>query len=441
MKILFISLGCDKNLVDSEVMLGLLSAAGHEITDNEEEAEAAVVNSCCFINDAKEESIESIIELGELKKKGRLKYILVCGCLAQRYEKEIRTELPEVDAVIGSTAYEDIVKAVEDVVNGERNNYIKSLDYLPSGEYKRISTTGGYYSYLKIAEGCNKKCTYCIIPSIRGEYRSYPMEEIIYTAKSLVNNGARELILVAQETTVYGQDIYGKKMLPELLLRLCKIEDLKWVRLLYCYPEEVTRELLETMKQEKKICHYLDIPIQHCRDGILKKMGRRTTGAELEEKLSLIREIIPDVAVRTTVITGFPGESHEDHKALLAFIKRMKFERLGAFTYSKEEGTPAAIMEGQVPEEVKEERKNEIMELQQDIAYEKAERNVGRIFDVMIEGYIPEDDIYIGRTYMDAPGVDGYIFLDAKGGSLMSGCFVRAKVIKAKGYDLIGKIL
>lgn len=441
MKILFISLGCDKNLVDSEVMLGLLSAAGHEITDDEKEAEAAVVNSCCFINDAKEESIESIIELGELKKKGRLKYILVCGCLAQRYEKEIRTELPEVDAVIGSTAYEDIVKAVEDVVKGERNNYIKSLDYLPSGEYKRISTTGGYYSYLKIAEGCNKKCTYCIIPSIRGEYRSYPMEEIIYTAKSLVNNGARELILVAQETTVYGQDIYGKKMLPELLLRLCKIEDLKWVRLLYCYPEEVTRELLETMKQEEKICHYLDIPIQHCRDGILKKMGRRTTGAELEEKLSLIREIIPDVAVRTTVITGFPGESQEDHKALLDFIKRMKFERLGAFTYSKEEGTPAAIMEGQVPEEVKEERKNEIMELQQDIAYEKAERNVGRIFDVMIEGYIPEDDIYIGRTYMDAPGVDGYIFLDAKGGSLMSGSFVRAKAIKANGYDLIGKIL
>lgn len=441
MKILFISLGCDKNLVDSEVMLGLLTEAQHEITDNEDDAEIAVVNSCCFIGDAKEESIETIIGLGELKKKGRLRLIVVCGCLAQRYEKEIREELPEVDVIVGTTAYEDIVNAIDGALSGKEKNYFRPLDYLPKCSYKKVSATGGYFSYLKIAEGCNKNCTYCIIPKVRGKYRSYPMDEIVSTAVELVKNGAVELILVAQETTVYGTDIYGKKMLPELLKRLCNIEGLKWIRLLYCYPEEITRELLETMKEEDKICNYLDIPIQHCNDGILKKMGRKTAKNELIEKISLIREILPDAALRTTIITGFPGEKEREHKELMEFVELMKFERLGVFTYSLEEGTKAALMEDQVPDEVKEERREEIMLLQQRIAYEKAEDSIGKKFRVMIEGRIPDEEgVYIGRTYMDAPQVDGYMFVKCRG-NLMSGDFVDAEVTDAEGYDLIGEIV
>lgn len=441
MKILFISLGCDKNLVDSEVMLGLLTQAGYEITDEEDAADIAVVNSCCFIGDAKEESIETIIGLGELKKKGRLKLIVVCGCLGQRYEKEIKEELPEVDVIIGTTAYEDIVEAIEGALGGKRKNYFRPLDYLPECHYKKVSATGTYFSYLKIAEGCNKNCTYCIIPKVRGKYRSYPMEEILSTAVELVRNGAVELILVAQETTLYGEDLYGRKMLPELLKKLCTIEGLKWIRILYCYPEEITRELLETMKEEDKICNYLDIPIQHCSDSILRKMGRKTAKNELKEKISLIREILPDVALRTTLITGFPGEGEKEHRELMDFVEEMKFERLGVFTYSSEEGTKAALMEDQVPDEVKEQRKEELMLLQQKIAYEKAEDSIGRELKVMIEGRIPDEEgVYIGRTYMDAPQVDGYIFVNCRG-NLMSGDFIEAEVTDAKGYDLIGNII
>lgn len=441
LKILFISLGCDKNLVDSEVMLGLLTQAGYEMTDEEDAADIAVVNSCCFIGDAKEESIETIIGLGELKKKGRLKLIVVCGCLGQRYEKEIKEELPEVDVIIGTTAYEDIVEAIEGALGGKSKNYFRPLDYLPECHYKKVSVTGTYFSYLKIAEGCNKNCTYCIIPKVRGKYRSYPMEEILSTAVELVRNGAVELILVAQETTLYGEDLYGRKMLPELLKKLCTIEELKWIRILYCYPEEITRELLETIKEEDKICNYLDIPIQHCSDSILRKMGRKTAKNELKEKISLIREILPDVALRTTLITGFPGEGEREHRELMDFVEEMKFERLGVFTYSSEEGTKAALMEDQVPDEVKEQRKEELMLLQQRIAYEKAEDSIGRGLKVMIEGRIPDEEgVYIGRTYMDAPQVDGYIFVNCRG-NLMSGDFIEAEVTDAKGYDLIGNII
>lgn len=422
-------------------MLGLLTKAGYEITDEEDGADIAVVNSCCFIGDAKEESIETIIGLGELKKKGRLKLIVVCGCLGQRYEKEIKEELPEVDVIIGTTACEDIVKAIEDALDGERKNYFRPLDYLPECRYKRVSATGAYFSYLKIAEGCNKNCTYCIIPKVRGKYRSYPMEEILSTAVELVADGAVELILVAQETTVYGEDLYGRKMLPELLKKLCTIEGLRWIRILYCYPEEITRELLDTIKEEEKICNYLDIPIQHCSDSILRKMGRKTAKNELKEKISLIREILPDVALRTTLITGFPGEGEREHRELMDFVEEMKFERLGVFAYSLEEGTKAALMEEQVPDEVKEERKKELMLLQQKIAYEKAEASIGRKLKVLIEGRIPgEEGVYIGRTYMDAPQVDGYIFVNCAG-NLMSGDFIEAGVTDANGYDLIGDII
>lgn len=421
-------------------MLGLLCQAGYEITDDEEAADIAVVNSCCFIGDAKEESIETIIGLGGLKEKGRLKLIVVCGCLAQRYEQEIKEELPEVDVIIGTTAYEDIITAIEAGLNGKEKEYFRPLEYLPESAH-RVTASGGYFSYLKIAEGCDKNCTYCIIPKVRGKYRSYTVEQILSTAVESVRNGAVELILVAQETTVYGVDLYGRKMLPELLRKLCYIEGLRWIRLLYCYPEEITKELLEVIKEEDKICNYLDIPIQHCSDNILKKMGRRTAKEELREKISLIREILPDVALRTTLITGFPGESDEEHKELMDFVEEMRFERLGVFAYSLEEGTRAALMDNQISDEVKEKRKEELMLKQQEIAYEKSENAIGRTLEVMIEGRLPDEEgVYIGRTYMDAPQVDGYIFVNCRG-SLMSGDFVNVRVTDAKGYDLAGDII
>lgn len=439
MKIAFVSLGCDKNLVDSEVMLGILSEAGFEITDDEEEAEAAVVNTCCFINDAKEESINTLLEFAEKRKSGQLKALVACGCLAQRYQKEIEEEIPEVDAILGTASIEDVAEAVETVLRRERYSSMRELSYLPAGDKKRISSTGGYYGYLKIAEGCSKCCTYCIIPKVRGSYRSVPMEEILHAARELVSGGARELILVAQETTLYGMDLYGEKRLPQLLRELCKIEGAEWIRILYCYPEEITQELIETIKNEPKVCHYLDVPIQHCSDRILKKMGRRTTKADLEERVDRLRREIPDIVLRTTLITGFPGETKEDHEELMEFVQKMRFERLGIFTYSPEEGTPAAQMEEQIDEEVKEKWRDELMQLQQEIAFEHAEQMLFQKLRVMIEGYIPEEDVYVGRTYMDAPGVDGYLFVES-GASLVSGEFVNVTVTDARGYDLVGQI-
>ena len=440
MKILFVSLGCDKNLVDSEVMLGMLKERGYTFTDDQTQADAAVVNTCCFINDAKEESIQTILELAELKKTGQLKALVVAGCLAQRYQEEIQKEIEEVDAIIGTTALEKVVETLDEVLAGNGENHLEALDKAPLGGKERVLTTGGYFSYLKIAEGCNKHCTYCIIPKVRGEYRSVPMELLLDEARQLAGKGIKELILVAQETTLYGMDLYGEKKLPELLDRLCEIEGLIWIRIMYCYPEEITQELIDVMKRQTKICHYLDIPIQSGTDRILKLMGRRTDTAQIEALVDHLREEVPDICIRTTFITGFPTETEEDFTETMDFINRMEFDRLGAFTYSPEEGTPAAVMDGQVEEEIKLRRQQEMMELQQEIAFEAAENMKGRELTVMIEGKLAEEDVYVARTYKDAPSVDGYLFVDTDW-SLMSGDFVRVRVTGANEYDLIGEII
>ncbi|WP_310603476.1 30S ribosomal protein S12 methylthiotransferase RimO [Anaerosporobacter sp.] len=440
MNILFISLGCDKNLVDSEVMLGLINQKGYVITSDENEADIIVVNTCCFINDAKEESVNTILEMAELKKTANLKALVVTGCLAQRYKKEIQDEIPEVDAVVGTSSYENIVKVIEEALEGKTTECFEDINVSPNVDSKRVLTTGGYYSYLKIAEGCDKHCTYCIIPKIRGKFRSVPMERLLAEAKTLAEQGVKELMLVAQETTLYGLDLYGEKSLPKLLKELCKIEGIEWIRILYCYPEEITDELIQVMKEEEKICNYLDMPIQHASDNILKRMGRRTNRQELIDIVTKLRKEIPDIALRTTLITGFPGETKEDQEQLLEFIDEMEFDRLGVFTYSPEEDTPAANMEDQIEEEVKEERKDELMMLQQEIAFEHAEKMVGRTLKVMIEGRLPEDNVYIGRTYMDAPNIDGYIFVNAEH-EFMSGDFVTVKVTGANDYDLTAEIV
>ena len=398
-KVLFISLGCDKNLADSEEMLGMLVENGYTLTNDETEAEVIVVNTCAFIHDAKEESINSILEMARYKTEGVLKALLVTGCLAQRYKEEIIEEIPEVDAVLGTTSFGDIIKALDKVFEGERYLEFKDINALTEISKKRVLTTGGYYGYLKIAEGCDKRCTYCIIPKLRGNYRSIPMEQLISQAEYLAGQGVRELILVAQETTVYGKDIYGKKCLHKLLKELCKIPGIQWIRILYCYPEEIYPELIQTMKEEKKICHYLDLPIQHCSDKILKKMGRRTTKQELIDIVTLLRKEIPDIILRTTLITGFPGETEEDHEELMEFIDTMEFDRLGVFTYSAEEDTPAANMPNQIAEEVKQDRQAELMELQQEISIDKGNDKIGTCVEVMIEGKVADENAYVGRTY------------------------------------------
>ena len=442
--VLFISLGCDKNLVDSEKMLGLLTEKGYTMVEEEKDADAIVVNTCCFIHDAKEESIETILEMASWKEKGKCKALVAAGCLAQRYQEEIREEIPEVDAIVGTTGYTEIVKILDELLEGEGEEALTccpSIDRLPASlSDKRVVTTGGYTAYLKIAEGCNKFCTYCIIPHIRGRYRSFPMEDLLDEAERLVKNGVRELILIAQETTVYGVDCYGRKALPELLKKLCQIDGLDWIRLLYCYPEEITDELIQVMKEEKKICHYLDIPIQHSEDSILKRMGRRTNREELVALINKLRREIPDIVLRTTLITGFPGETEEEFARMVDFVEKMKFNRLGVFTYSTEEGTKAAVMEEQVPEEVKEQRRDRIMELQQEISAQTASRMVGKKMSVLIEGYLYEEDIYIGRTYMDAPKVDGNVFVRAEE-EMISGDIVPVYITGASEYDLMGDVI
>ena len=439
MKILFISLGCDKNLVDSEEMLGLLNSRGYTFTDDETEADVIIINTCCFINDAKEESVQTILEMAEYKKTGKCKALIVTGCMAQRYKQEILDEVGEVDQVLGTTAYEKIVEAVDEALAGSRGVEEEPLSYLPQTDAKRMVTTGGHYAYLKITEGCNKCCTYCIIPKLRGRYRSVPMERLIEQAKELAAQGVKELILVAQETTVYGMDLYGKKSLHLLLEQLCRISGLRWIRILYCYPEEIYEELIRTMKKEEKICHYLDLPIQHAADGVLKRMGRRTTRADLEQIVTHLREEIPDIVLRTTLIAGFPGETEEQHQEVMEFIDEMEFDRLGVFTYSQEEDTPAASMPDQIDEETKLNWQEELMELQQEIAFDKAESRTGSIVTAMIEGKVADEDAYVARTYGDAPNVDGLLFVQTSE-ELNSGDFVRVRITGAVEYDLIGEI-
>ena len=440
MKILFVSLGCDKNLVDSEKMLGMLQEKGYTFTDDEAEADVVVVNTCCFIGDAKEESINTLLQMGELKDSGQVKALIAAGCLAQRYREEIQKEIPQVDAIIGTTAIDEIVAALEEILAGQKQNHYEDINAAPVTETNRVVTTGGHFAYLKIAEGCDKHCTYCIIPKIRGNYRSYPMDYLVEQAEALVENGAKELILVAQETTVYGTDIYGKKALPELLHKLGQIEDLKWIRILYCYPEEINDELIQAIKNEPKVCHYLDMPIQHASDAILKRMGRRTSRQELIDIITKLRKEIPDIALRTTLITGFPGETKQDHEQMMEFVDSMEFDRLGVFTYSPEEGTPAAEMDNQIDEEVKEQWRDEVMELQQEVSLDKSADMVGKTIEVMIEGKISDDEAYVGRSYKDAPNVDGFVFVNTTA-NLMSGAIVRVEITGAMEYDLIGSLV
>ncbi len=439
-KILFISLGCDKNLVDSERMLGYLEGEGYQFTDAEEEADVIVVNTCCFINDAKEESIETILEMARYRREGKCRALIVAGCLAQRYQKEIQEEIEEVDAVLGTTTYDAIAETVEQVLGGRKEIRLRDIDRLVPSGGERILTTGGHYAYLKIAEGCDKHCTYCIIPRVRGRFRSVPMEELVEEAQRLAAKGVKELILVAQETTLYGVDLYGEKRLPKLLKALCRISGLRWIRVQYCYPEEITEELIAVIREEEKICHYLDLPVQHASDKILKRMGRKTSQADLRRIIGRLREEIPDICLRTTLISGFPGETQEDHEELMAFVEECEFDRLGVFTYSAEEDTPAAGMPEQVEEEVKEERQAELMELQQEIAFEKAEDMKGRELTVFIEGQVADENAYVARTYKDAPGVDGYLFINTEE-MLMSGDFARVRVTGALEYDLIGELM
>lgn len=441
MKVLFVSLGCDKNLVDTEKMLGILGGDGFQFTDSEEEADVIIINTCCFIGDAKEESVNTILEMARCKEEGRCKALLVTGCLAQRYKDEILTEIPEVDGILGTSSYDQIGAMVKQILEEKKEHVscFRDINALPRTEGGRMVTTGGHYAFLKIAEGCDKHCTYCIIPSLRGSYRSVPMEDLLQEARGLAAQGVKELILVAQETTLYGVDLYGEKSLPRLLRELAKIPGIQWIRIQYCYPEEITDELIQVIREEEKVCHYLDIPIQHASDPVLKRMGRRTNQEELRRIIGKLRKEIPDIAIRTTLISGFPGETEEDHEELMAFVDEMEFERLGVFAYSLEEDTPAAQMPDQVPQELKEERRDEIMELQQEIAFEKAESLVGRVLDVMIEGKVADEPAYVGRTYMDSPNVDGLIFVNADL-QLMSGDFVRVKVTGAAEYDLIGEV-
>ena len=441
MKVLFISLGCDKNTVDSEMMLGILASHGYEITDTEEDAEAAIVNSCCFIGDAKQESIENILQMAELKKSGQLKALIVTGCLGQRYTEDIHKEIPEVDAILGISSWDKIADCLDSIVKGNKaNDELADIQSPALCGYDRLLTTGGHFAYLKIAEGCNKRCTYCVIPYVRGNYRSVPMETLVAEAKKLVERGVKELILVAQETTLYGVDIYGEKSLSKLLKELAKIEELRWIRILYCYPEEITDELIDTIKNEPKVCHYLDISIQHASDNMLKAMARRTTRKEITESIAKLREAIPDIALRTTFITGFPGETGDDHKQMAEFVKEIQFDRLGAFTYSREEGTKAAELKGQRPEWIKKRRRNKIMAIQQKIAWDKAEQMTGKVIDVMIEGKLVAEGVYVGRTYKDAPGVDGEVFVECDR-ELLSGDFVKVKVTGSKEYDLVGEVI
>jgi ribosomal protein S12 methylthiotransferase len=440
MNILVISLGCDKNLVDSEVMLGLLNKRGYQMTDDEAKADIIIVNTCCFILDAKEESIENLLEMAKYREAGSCKALIATGCLAERYRDEIIEEIPQVDAVLGTNSYDEIVKAIDEALGGNHYESYHTLDTIPEVESERIVTTGGYYAYLKIAEGCEKNCTYCIIPSVRGAYRSVPLDQLVNEAKQLAKGGARELILVAQETTMYGTDLYGKKRLHELLHELGKIDGVEWIRILYCYPEEIYPELVAEIRDNKKVVHYLDMPIQSASDAVLKRMGRKTNRASIEQIIHTLREEIPDIALRTTLIAGFPGETQEDHETTMQFINDMEFDRLGVFAYSPEENTPAARMKDQIPDETKQQRCDAIMELQAEVAGDINETFIGRELTVMVEGKMPDENVYATRTYRDTPKVDGYLFVECPY-DLMSGQFLRVRVTGAYEYDLIGEMI
>ena len=437
-KIMFISLGCDKNLVDSEKMSAELIEAGFSVTDESREAEVCVINTCCFIHDAKQESIDTIIETGELKKKGKLKYLIITGCLATRYAEDIKEALPEVDAILSSSASDELITTVNSLYKGnlKDKSISKPIDREPEHKALRLHNTLKNYAYLKIADGCSKHCTYCVIPSIKGAYRSFPMEDIIKEAEDAIKKGKNELILVGQETTIYGTDLYGKKTLPKLLSELNKIEGLDMIRLMYCYPEEIDNELIQSIKTLDKVAKYVDMPIQHISDDVLKRMGRKTSGNDIRKIIRKLRREIPGIVIRTSLIAGFPGETEEDHKQLVDFLKEFKLERVGVFTYSKEEGTPAAKMKHQILKKVKEAWRKELMLTQQGIVFEANAALTGKRFKAIVEGRLEEENVYVGRTYRDAPDIDGYCFIKSER-DLVLGDIIKVKIEKASGYDLI----
>ena len=437
-KIMFISLGCDKNLVDSEKMSAELIEAGFSVTDESREAEVCVINTCCFIHDAKQESIDTIIETGELKKKGKLKYLIITGCLATRYAEDIKEALPEVDAILSSSASDELIATINSLYKGnlKDKSISKPIDREPEHKALRLHNTLKNYAYLKIADGCSKHCTYCVIPSIKGAYRSFPMEDIIKEAEDAVKKGKNELILVGQETTIYGTDLYGKKTLPKLLSELNKIEGLEMIRLMYCYPEEIDNELIQSIKTLDKVAKYIDMPIQHISDDVLKRMGRKTSGNDIRKLIRKLRREIPGIVIRTSLIAGFPGETEEDHKQLVDFLKEFKLERVGVFTYSKEEGTPAAKMKPQILKKVKEAWRKELMLTQQGIVFEANAALTGKRFKAVVEGRLEEENVYVGRTYRDAPDIDGYCFIKSER-DLVLGDIIKVKIEKASGYDLI----
>lgn len=446
MNILMVSLGCDKNLCDSEAMLGLLAKHNYNITNDEQEADAIIVNTCSFIKDAMEESVNTVLEMAKLKQQN-LKYLIVTGCMAQRFKDEIFDEIPEIDACLGTSSFDKILDVIEElkardgIEDAEEISVYDDIDRLATiTESNKVITSGTFMGYLKIAEGCDKFCTYCVIPYIRGHYRSVPMEQLLKEAEYMASQGIEELVLVAQETTCYGKDLYGEKRLHVLVRELAKIEGIKWIRLMYCYPEEIYDELIDCFKEEPKLLHYIDMPMQHSEDAILKRMGRRTDRASIETVIGKLREAVPDIAIRTSLIAGFPGETQEEHEALMAFLDEQELDRVGVFTYSREDGTPAATFENQIDEETAEQWRNEIMELQQEISLDKNETFVGKIMQVIIEGYSSDDDVYVGRTYRDAPGVDGLVFVNCDY-ELMSGQIVDVRINEVGPYDMIGGIV
>lgn len=446
MNILMVSLGCDKNLCDSEAMLGLLAKHNYNITNDEQEADAIIVNTCSFIKDAMEESVNTVLEMAKLKQQN-LKYLIVTGCMAQRFKDEIFDEIPEIDACLGTSSFDKILDVIEElkardgIEDAEEISVYDDIDRLATiTESNKVITSGTFMGYLKIAEGCDKFCTYCVIPHIRGHYRSVPMEQLLKETEYMASQGIEELVLVAQETTCYGKDLYGEKRLHVLVRELAKIDGIKWIRLMYCYPEEIYDELIDCFKEEPKLLHYIDMPMQHSEDAILKRMGRRTDRASIETVIGKLREAAQDIAIRTSLIAGFPGETQEDHEALMAFLDEQELDRVGVFTYSREDGTPAATFENQIDEETAEQWRNEIMELQQEISLDKNETFVGMIMQVIIEGYSSDDDVYVGRTYRDAPGVDGLVFVNCDY-ELMSGQIVDVRINEVGPYDMIGGIV
>lgn len=436
--VFFVSLGCDKNLVDTEVMLGHIRDAGYELVNEEADADVAIVNTCSFIHDAKEESVQTILEMGTFKE-GNLKGLIAVGCLTQRYQEELIREMPELDGILGTSNYDEIVPAIEAVMNKEKYVSFKDINYACAPYIKRVGDQTAHYAYLKIADGCNNNCSYCIIPSLRGRVRSREIDSLVEEARFLVEQGKTEIILVAQDVTKYGIDLYKEKALPKLLKALVKIEGLEWLRLLYCYPEDITDELIEVMASESKIMDYIDIPIQHISNPILKNMARRSNDETIKGVITKLRTAMPNIAIRSSLIVGFPGENEEDYQRLADFVRDFKLDRVGVFTYSLEEGTKAATMGGQIAQEVMDERRDGIMAIQQEVSLENNEAMVGRIVDCIIEGFIPDDQVYVGRTYKDAPGVDGVIFISTDY-KLMAGQIVPVKVTDFNEYDLIGDV-